>query len=41
MEYAILTDEITKAWAGLTTRDYKDLKDLKINRLVNNTKHKK
>lgn len=28
-EYAILTDEITKAWAGLTTKDYKKLKDLK------------
>ncbi len=27
--FAILTDEITKAWAGLTTREYKDLKDLK------------
>lgn len=28
-EYAILTDEITNAWAGLTTKQYKDLKDLK------------
>jgi hypothetical protein len=28
-EYAILTDEITKAWAGLTTKDYKNLKNLK------------
>ncbi|MCX6182622.1 MAG: BRO family protein [Bacteroidetes bacterium] len=28
-EYAILTDEITKAWAGLTTKNYKKLKDLK------------
>jgi hypothetical protein len=28
-EYAILTDEITKAWAGLTTKQYKRLKDLK------------
>lgn len=28
-EYAILTDEITKAWAGLNTREYKKLKDLK------------
>lgn len=28
-EYAILTDEITKAWAGLTTKQYKKLKDLK------------
>jgi BRO family protein len=29
IEYAILTDEITKAWTGMTTRQYKDLKDLK------------
>ncbi len=28
-EYAILTDEITKAWSGLTTKQYKALKDLK------------
>jgi len=28
-EYAILTDEITKAWSGLTTRQYKKFKDLK------------
>jgi len=28
-EDAILTDEITKAWAGLTTKDYKNLKQLK------------
>lgn len=28
-EYAILTDEITKAWAGLNTREYKKLKDLR------------
>lgn len=28
-EFAILTDEITKAWSGLTTRQYKQLKDLK------------
>ena len=26
LEFAILTDEITKAWAGLTTREYKGLK---------------
>lgn len=25
-EYAILTDELTKAWSGMTTRQYKDLK---------------
>ncbi len=23
-EYAILTDEITKAWSGMTTRQYKN-----------------
>jgi hypothetical protein len=28
-EYAILTDEITKAWAGLSTKQYKELKNLK------------
>jgi len=28
-EYAILTDEITRAWAGLNTKEYKKLKDLK------------
>ena len=28
-EYAILTDDITRAWAGLDTRQYKELKDLK------------
>jgi hypothetical protein len=28
-EYAILSDEITKAWSGLTTRQYKSLKGLK------------
>jgi len=25
-EYAILTDEITRAWAGITTRKYKEIK---------------
>jgi len=35
-EYAILTDEITKAWTGLTTREYKDLKDLKKENLRDN-----
>ena len=29
LEYAILTNEITQAWAGLTTKEYKNLKDLK------------
>jgi len=28
-EYAILTDEITKAWSGFTTKQYKTLKQLK------------
>lgn len=28
-EYAILTDEITKAWSGFTTKQYKNFKDLK------------
>ena len=28
-EFAILTDEITKAWTGYTTKQYKNLKDLK------------
>jgi hypothetical protein len=28
-EYTILTDEITKAWAGLTTKEHKKVKDLK------------
>ena len=28
-EYAILTDEITHAWSGMTTRQYKNLKGLR------------
>ena len=28
-EYAILTDEITKAWSEMSTRQYKNLKGLK------------
>jgi len=35
-EYAILTDEISKAWAGMTTRQYKDLKGLKKENLRDN-----
>ncbi len=35
-EYAILTDEITKAWTGMTTREYKNLKDLKKENLRDN-----
>ncbi len=29
IEFVILTDEISQAWAGLTTKQYKQLKDLK------------
>jgi hypothetical protein len=36
LEYAILTDEITKAWTGFTTREYKDLKNLKKENLRDN-----
>jgi hypothetical protein len=36
MEYAILTDELTKAWAGLTTRQYKNIKGLKKENLRDN-----
>ena len=36
IEYAILTDEITKAWSGLATREYKDLKGLKKENLRDN-----
>ncbi len=36
LDYAILTDEITKAWAGLTTKEYKQLKDLKKENLRDN-----
>ena len=36
MDYAILTDEITKAWAGFTTKEYKDFKDLKKENLRDN-----
>ncbi|MBQ8089334.1 MAG: hypothetical protein IJ233_01225 [Pyramidobacter sp.] len=36
VEYAILTDEITKAWSGLTTREYKHLKGLKKENLRDN-----
>jgi len=36
LEYAILTDEITKAWAGITTKQYKHLKNLKKENLRDN-----
>ena len=35
-EYAILTDEISKAWSGMTTRQYKQLKGLKKGNLRDN-----
>ena len=36
IEYAILTDEITKAWSGMTTRAYKKHKGLKKENLRDN-----
>ena len=36
IEYAILTNEITKAWSGMTTRQYKDFKNLKKENLRDN-----
>lgn len=36
LEYAILTDEITKAWAGKNVRDYKKFKGLKKENLRDN-----
>jgi hypothetical protein len=35
-EYAILTDEITKAWSGLSVKEYKNIKDLKKENLRDN-----
>ena len=35
-EYAILTDEITKAWSGLSVKQYKHHKDLKNENLRDN-----
>lgn len=35
-EYAILTDEVTKAWSGMSTRQYKNLKGLKKENLRDN-----
>ena len=35
-EYAILTDEITRAWAGMNTRQYKNLEGLKKENLRDN-----
>ena len=36
VEYAILTDEITKAWSGMNTRQYKNFKGLKKENLRDN-----
>jgi hypothetical protein len=36
IEYAILTDELTKAWSGLTVKEYKRYKDLKTESLRDN-----
>ena len=36
VEYAILTNEITRAWSGLSTREYKNLKGLKKENLRDN-----
>ena len=36
LEYAILTDEITKTWSGMTTKEYKQLKNLKKENLRDN-----
>lgn len=36
VEYAILTDEMTKAWSGLTVKEYKELKGLKKENLRDN-----
>ncbi len=35
-EYAILTDEITKAWSGFSVKEYKNHKDLKKENLMDN-----
>ena len=35
-EYAVLTNEISKAWSGMTTREYKDFKGLKKENLRDN-----
>ena len=35
-EYAILTDEITRTWSGMSTRQYKNLKGLKKENLRDN-----
>jgi hypothetical protein len=36
LDYAILTDEITKAWSDITTKEYRQLKNLKKENLRDN-----
>ena len=36
VEYAVLTDEISRAWSGMSTRQYKNLKGLKKENLRDN-----
>ena len=36
MEYAILTDDISKAWSGMSTKEYKQYKGLKKEGLRDN-----
>jgi hypothetical protein len=36
VEYAILTNEISRAWSGMTTREYKDFKNIKKENLRDN-----
>jgi len=39
LEYAILTDEITRAWAGKSVKDYKKFKGLNKENLRDNMNH--
>ena len=36
IEYAILTDDISKAWSGMSTKEYKEYKGLKKEALKDN-----
>ena len=36
IEYAILTDDISKAWSGMSTKEYKQYKGLKKEGLIDN-----
>ena len=38
VEFAILTDDISKAWSGMTTREYKNYKGLKKEKMLHNYK---